>query len=148
MTTVVIDDHLLRDVLTGDRLPDLGGIASSLATTGLWLFRLSRAWAAPEVVGKLIAPVAALPPGQQRLFLARLIALPDEVEVLPLRQLALAMALLQHRHRDEGRPLSAAMAEVLAAAQALNAAIAVSSHDVGPNLKAAAEHDQVTFHIV
>ena len=58
------------------------------------------------------------------------------------------MALLQHRHRIEGRPLSAAMAEALTAAQALGAAVAVSRHDIGSNLKAAAEHDHVTFHIV
>ena len=58
------------------------------------------------------------------------------------------MALLQHRHRSEGRPLSTAMAEALTAAQTLGAAIAVSRHDVGPNLKAAAEHDHVAFHIL
>lgn len=148
MATVVIDDHLLRDILTGNRPRDLNGIATSLATTGLWLFRLSSAWAAPEVVGKLTAPVATLPASQQELFRARLVALPDEVEVLPLRQLAWPMALLQHRHRSEGRPLSAAMAEALAAAQALGGAIAVSSQDVGPNLKAAAEHDHVPFNVV
>lgn len=148
MVTVVIDDHLLRDVLTGNRPPDLEGIATSLATTGLWLFRLSSAWAAPDVVGKLTAPVAALSADQQELFRARLVALPDDIEVLPLRQLAWPMALLQHRHRGQGHPLSAAMAEALAAAQTLGGAIAVSSQDVGPNLKAAAEHDQVPFIIV
>ena len=148
MARVVIDDHLLRDVLAGNRSPDLGGLATSLATTGLWLFRLSSAWATSEVLGKLTAPVAALPADQQELFRARLVALPDEIELLPLRQLAWSMALLQHRHRIEGRPLSAAMAEALAAAHALGAAIAVSRHDVGPNLKAAAEQDHVAFHIV
>jgi hypothetical protein len=68
VTTVVIDDHLLRDVLTGSRAPDLGGIATALATTGLWLFRLSSAWAAPSVVRKLTAPVEALSPDQQDVF--------------------------------------------------------------------------------
>lgn len=148
MTTVVIDDHLLRDVLTGNRPSDLEGIATSLATTGLWLFRLSSAWAAPAVVGKLTVPVAALSAGQQELFRARLVALPREIEVLPLRQLAWPMALLQRRHRSERRPLSAAMAEALAAAQTLGGAIAVSSQDVGPNLKAAAERDRVPFNIL
>lgn len=148
MATFVIDDHLLRDVLTGDRSPDLGGIATSLATTGLWFFRLSSAWAAPDVVGKLTAPVEALPPDQQDLFRAQLVALPDEIEVLPLRQLAWPMALLQHRHRNQGHPLSTAMTEALAAAQALEGAIAVSNQDVGPNLKAAAENDNVPFHIL
>lgn len=148
MATVVIDDHLLRDVLTGARPPDLEGIATSLATTGLWLFRLSSAWAAPGVIGKLAAPVAALSAGQQEVFRARLVALPDEIDVLPLRQLAWPMALLQHRHRSEGRQLSAAMAEALAAAQTLGGEIAVSSQDVGPNLKAAAEYDGVRFTIL
>ncbi len=148
MTTVVIDDHLRRDVLVGRRQLDLEGIATSLATTGLWLFRLSGAWAAPSVVGKLTGPVAALSAGKQELFRARLVALPDEIEVLPLRQLAWPMALLQHRHRSEGRPLSAAMAEALATAQAVGGAIAVSGMDVDPNLKAAAEHDRVPFNIL
>ena len=148
MSRVIVDDHLLRDVLTGSRAPDLGGIATALATTGLWLFRLSGAWAAPGVVGKLTAPVGALSPDQQDMFCARLVVLPDEIEVLPLRQLAGPMALLQHRHRNEGRPLSAAMAEALAAAHALGGAIAVSSRDVGPNLKAAAEHDRFLFNVV
>jgi hypothetical protein len=148
VATVVIDDHLLRDVLTGNRPPDLGGIATSLATTGLWLFRLASAWASPDVVGKLTAPVAALSAGQQEMFRARLIALPDEIDLLPLRQLVWPMALLQYRHRSEGRPLSAAMAEALAAAHTLGGTIAVSSQDVGPNLKAAAEHDRVPFTIL
>jgi len=148
VAAVVIDDHLLRDVLTGYRPPDLEGIATSLATTGLWLFRLSSVLASPEVVGKLTAPVAALSAEQQEVFRARLVALPDEIEVLSLRRLAWPMARLQHRHRSEGRPLSAAMAEALAAAQALGGTIAVSSQDVGPNLKAAAEHDRVPFTIL
>jgi hypothetical protein len=74
--------------------------------------------------------------------------LPDEIEILPLRQLAWPLALLQTRHRSEGRPLSAAMAEALAAAQSLGGAIAVSSRDIGPNLKAAAERDGVPFNIL
>lgn len=146
MTTVVVDDHLLRDVLTGQRDAALGGLATSLATTGLWLFRLSSSWAAPGAAGKLSAPVAALPPEQQDRFRAQLVRLPDEVEVLHLRALAWPMALLQQRHRTHGTHLSAAMVEALAAAHSLGAAIAVSRHDVGPNLKAAAERDDIDFH--
>jgi len=138
----------LRDVLTGERPRDLGGLATALATTGLWLFRLSSAWAAPDVVGKLSAPVAALPVELRDRFRAQLVALPDEIDVLHLRQLAWPMAELQHRHRREGRQLSAAMVEALAAAHTCGAAIAVSRHDVGPNLKAAADHDGVAFHVL
>ena len=148
MATVIIDDHLLRDVLSGDRPPDLGGLATTVATTGLWLFRLTSALAAPAIAGKLTAPVAALSAQQQDRFRTLLVALPESIEVLHLRQLAWPMAQLQSRHRAGGRPLSAAMTEALGAAQALEAAIAVSNLDVGPNLKAAAEHDGVTFHVL
>ncbi len=58
------------------------------------------------------------------------------------------MALLQTRHRSEGRSLSAAMVEALAAAHRLSQAIAVSRNDVGPNLQAAAEADGVAFHVL
>lgn len=146
MTAVVIDDHLLRDVLSGERSADLGGLATALATTGLWLFRLSSSWAEPTVTGKLSAPVAALPAEQQERFLAHLVALPDDIEVLHLRHQAWLMAQLQHRHRRDGRDLSAAMVEALAAAHTLGAAIGVSRDDVGPNLRAAAEQDGIAFH--
>src|ERR1035441_6709031 len=81
MTTVVVDDHLLRDVLTAERPRDLGGLATALATTGLWLFRLSSSWATPDAAGRLSGPVAALPLEQQDRFRAQLMALPDEIEV-------------------------------------------------------------------
>ncbi|MHB8466984.1 MAG: hypothetical protein ACYDH6_11555 [Acidimicrobiales bacterium] len=148
MTIVVVDDHLLRDVLTAERPSDLGGLATALATTGLWLFRLSSSWAAQGVIGKLSAPVAALSADQQERFRAQLIALPDEIQVLHLRRLAWPMAQLQQRHRSEGRRLSAAMVEALATAHALGAAIAVSRHDVGPNLQGATEHDGIAFYVL
>lgn len=150
MATIVIDDHLLRDVLTGARPNDLGGIATGLATTGLWLFRLSSSLAAPDTVGKLSAPVKGLPAAMQAQFRAQLISLPPAIEILHLRDLAWSMAGLQHRHRhrQRGHRLSAAMVEALAAAHNLGADIAVSHHDVGPNLRAAALDDGVTFHVL
>lgn len=148
MSTVVVDDHVLRDVLTGERPHDLGGIASRLATTGLWLFRLSSSLANPRVAGKLSAPVAGLPVELQVQFRTHLTALPDDIEVLPLRQLAWPMAEMQHRHRSLGHHLSAAMVEALAAAHALDAGIAMSQHDVGPHLRAAAEEDGIDVHVL
>jgi hypothetical protein len=149
VASLVIDDHLLRDVLVGDRSPDLGGLAGEgLATTGLWLFRLSASFADPTGIGKLSAPVAALPEGLQAAFRAQLMRLPAEIEVLSMRDLAWSMAELQTRHRAFGHNLSAAMVEALAAAHRLGAAIAVSRHDVGPNLQAAAQADHVDYHLV
>lgn len=144
---LVIDDHLLRDVLAGDR--DLGALgAGGLATTGLWLFRLSASFADPTVSGKLSAPVAGLPEDLRARFRADLVALPADITVLSLRDLAWPMAVLQVRHRAAGRPLSAAMVEALAAAHHLHAGIAVSRADVGPHLRAAARADKIPFHTV
>jgi hypothetical protein len=148
MATVLIDDHLLRDVLSGERPADLEGLATALATTGLWLFRLGGSFAQQGVIGKLSAPVASLSAEHRARFVARMVQLPPEIAVLSLRDLAWPMALLRERHRADGRPLSAAMAEVLAAAHALSAVIAVSHLDVGPNLKASAESDGIPFYIL
>jgi hypothetical protein len=146
VTTIVVDDHLLRDVLAGQRALDLGGLASRLATTGLWLFRLSSSFANPGVARKLSAPVPGLPAEQQARFRAQLVALPAEIDVLHLRILAWPMAELQQRHRALGHHLSAAMVEALAAAHELEAGIAVSKDNVGPSLMAAANVDGISFH--
>ena len=149
MASVVVDDHLLRDILAGERTSDLGGLApDGVATTGLWLFRLCSSLADPEVAGKLAAPVAGLPLDIQDRFLAQITALPDEIEVVPMRDLSWSMAQLQHRHRSEGRGMSALMVEALAAADRLGAGIAVSTHDVGPNLRDSATADGIAFHIL
>jgi hypothetical protein len=147
VASVVVDDHLLRDILTGERTSDLGGIApDGVATTGLWLFRLCSSLADPELAGKLSEPVAGLPTDVQDRFRAQITALPDEIEVLPMRELSWTMALLQHHHRSQGRGMSAAMVEALAAAHRLGAGIAVSTGDVGPNLRDSAIADGISFH--
>lgn len=147
MASVVVDDHILRDLLTGERPPNLDGLASEgVATTGLWLFRLCSSLADPIVSGKLSAPVAALPAEVQARFRSQVTALPEDIEVLSMRELSWRMAELQHRHREAGRPMSAAMVEALAAAHQLGAAIAVSKQDSGSNLRAASRADGVAFH--
>ena len=149
MPPTVIDDHLLRDILVGQRDETLDGLApDGVATTGLWLFRLCSSFADPTVIGKLSGPFASLPQDMQARFRVQLVALPTSIEVLSLRDMAWPMALLRTRHRAGGRPLSAAMVEALAAAHRLGQAIAVSHNDVGPNLRAAAEADGVAFHVV
>ena len=147
MASVVVDDHLLRDVLTGERRSDLGGLApDGIATTGLWLLRLCTSFADPEVAGKLSGPVAGLPSDLQGRFRAQVIALPDGIEVCSMRNLSCTMAVLRERHRSEGRGMSSAMVEALAAAHQLNAGIAVSTRDVGPNLRDSAIADGIEFH--
>jgi len=144
---LLIDDHLLRDVLTSRRPPDLGGLSpDGVATTSLWLFRLCSSWADPKVRRKLSSPVGGLPPSFQAAFRSRLVSLPDEIEVLSSRELAWSMAELSVRHRAYGRDLPVTMAEALAAAWRLRGGIAVCGADVDPNLKAAARADGIEFH--
>ena len=100
----------------------------------------------PEVAGKLSGPVAGLPPDIEDRFRAQVIALPAEIEVLSMRELTSKMALLQQRHRSEGRGMSAAMVEALAAAHRLSEGIAVSTGDVGPNFRDSAIADGIAFH--
>jgi hypothetical protein len=114
---VVVDDHLLPELLAGQGTADLDVLAvDGIATTGLWLFRLCASFADPRVSGKLSAPVALLPTELQPSFRAQIVALPPEITALSMRDLAWPMARLQARHRAEGRNLSAAMVEALAAA--------------------------------
>lgn len=147
MARLVIDDHLLRDVLVGHRDPGFEGLApDGVATTGPWLFRLCSAWAESESRGRLSKPVAGLSSELRAAFQARVVSLPSDIEVVPLRELAWPMAELRARHRAASLGLSTAMAEALAAALHLGGAIAVSNRDVGPNLRAAARSEGVTFH--
>jgi hypothetical protein len=88
------------------------------------------------------------PAALQARFRAQLTAIPADIEVLSLRELAWPMAELQYRHRSLGHRLSATMVEALASAHRLDASIAVSRHDVGPNLQAAAHADGVDYHIL
>ena len=88
MASVVVD-HVLRDILTGERTSDLGGLApDGVATTGRWFFRLCSSLADPEVAGKRSEPVAGLPADVQDRFRAQITALPDEIEMLPMRELS------------------------------------------------------------
>jgi hypothetical protein len=107
---------------------------------------LCSSFAEPQAAGKLSTPVSGLPDDIQDRFRAQLTALPDEIEVLSMRELSWLMAGLQRRHRSQGRGMSAAMVEALAAAQRLHAGIAVSKLDIGPHLRASAKADGVAFH--
>ena len=105
-SVAVDDDHLLHDILTGEREHDLGGIApEGVATTGLWLFRLCSSLADPRAAGKLSEPVAGLPADVQARFRAQLTALPDEIGMLPMRELSWLTAELQQRHLRQGQRL-------------------------------------------
>lgn len=149
MARLVVDDHLLRGVLAGTPRPELAELgADGLATTNLWLFRLSLCWADPDVRARLSEPVSRLPPALQAAFRSRLVSLPEDIELLPMGELAWPMAELCVRHGTYGRHLSATSAEALAAAWRLRGGIAVSGAAVDPGLEAAARADGIELHVL
>jgi hypothetical protein len=130
VTRAILDDHLLRDLLA-DAIPDELAVLLAQhepATTNHYLYRLCR-----SVVS---APGGTLTGRwsveQRRALGSQLVALPAEVEVVPMRTLAYRMAELAGAHR-----VSTLGAEAVAAAESLDAPLCVWSGDDGPAIRAA-----------
>ena len=135
MAPLLVDDHLLRGVLVSRPVRRARDALArgDLATTGLYYHRLCASAARPGVAGRLSAPVAELDEASRSRFLAGLLALPDEITVVPIRDLAWRMAELKLRFL-----LSTLVAEALAAAEYLRATIAVDEADLGRHMADAA----------
>ena len=122
MTPVLLDDHLLRDLLAddvGDPLAELLA-AHPPATTNLYYVRLCKSTVSARG-GRL---TGSWPPERRRALGRTLLALPDHIEVLPMRTLAYRMAELAGAHR-----LSTLGAEAVAAAEHLSAPLCVWAGD-------------------
>lgn len=131
MSPVVLDDHLLRDVLADDVPPSLRRIMRrrSIATTNLYYLRLCKSVVAARG-GRLTGTWGAT---QRRALGKALIELPDDITIVPLQEIAFRMAELSAAH-----PLSALGAEAVAAAERLGAPLCVWQGDDGPHLRTAA----------
>ena len=142
MSFLLLDDHLLRDVLADDVPSSLTRLLRhrDVATTNYWYFRLCKS-AVSARGGQLMGAW----PAERRRDVGRiLVALPEEIHVVPIRPLAFRMAEIADRHR-----VSSLGAEAVAAAEALNALICVWDGDDGPGIRAAAADFRVqyrTFH--
>jgi hypothetical protein len=136
---IVVDDHLLRDVLSDDVAPSLAGLLAEheAATTNLFHVRLCRSAVA--------ARGGALTGGwseEARSELARsLVVLPESIRVMPMTSLAFRMAELARDHR-----VSTLGAEAVAAAEHLGAVLCVWEGDDGPAIRAAAGAVGVAYH--
>ena len=130
MTKTVLDDHLLRDLLA-DEVSD--GLEQVLvehepATTNMYLLRLCR-----SVVSAAGGALAGSWSNSARRALGqRLVALPGDIEVVPMRGLAFRMAELSDAHR-----LSSLGSEAAAAAEHLAGPLCVWVGDDGPGIRAA-----------
>jgi hypothetical protein len=137
---IVIDDHLLREVLLEHEPTWLRRIKrrGQLSTTGCWYYRLCSALHEPNLIGSLSGPVAELPPEPRAAVIELVVRLPPSIRLLPLREVAWSAAGFGRRYG-----LNLLAAEALAAAVASTAAIATASANLPPKLRLAAEQENV-----
>lgn len=130
MTRVLLDDHLLRDLLADDLSEELGRLLEGRepATTNLYLLRLCKS----VVAARGGALTGSWPSERRRQLGQRLLMLPEEVEIVPMRTLAYRMAALADHHR-----VSTLGAEAVAAAEHLGAPLCVWEGDDGPGIRGA-----------
>jgi hypothetical protein len=141
VSSVVLDDHLLRDVLTDEIGPALRRAMRrrTTATTNLYYVRLCRS-AQYAHGGKLTGSW----PAEQRRALSRVLGtLPDEVGIVPMRALGVRLAELAHDHG-----LSVLGAEADAAAEHLGAPLCVWEGDDGPRIRACAAAVGVDYRVI
>jgi hypothetical protein len=132
VTRVVLDDHLLRDVLADDVAPALRKVLArhEPATTNHYLYRLARS----VVAARGGALTGSWREEQRRALGARLIEVPPDIEVVPMQQLAFRMAEIAVQHR-----VSTLGAEAIAAVEHLRGSLSVWSGDDGPAIRAGIE---------
>lgn len=131
MTRAVLDDHLLRDLLADDLPRSLRTLMRlhEPATTNLYLHRLCKS----VVSSRGGALTGTWTPEQRRELGRRLLSIPDEIEVVPMRAIAFRMAEIADAHR-----VSTLGAEAVAAAKTLGGPLCVWAGDDGPGIRGAA----------
>lgn len=121
-----------RDEALSDAVAD-----RAVATTNLWYARLCKS--AARVTGGAL--LGGWNDEERRALIAGLVALPDEVTIVPMRNLAWNMGLLIAAYDG----LSTLGAEAVAAATELDADLLVSARDDGPGIRACATDQRVTY---
>lgn len=100
---------------------------ATCATTNLWYARLCKS-AARAAGGALVGD---LPPAERQALVAALVRLPDDITVVPMRDLVWRMGVLV----SESTGLSTLGSEAVAAAEALGARVLASSRDDSPGIR-------------
>lgn len=137
---VLIDDHLLREVLLEEEPLWLARTRGTgqLLTTGLWYYRLCSALGTPRMAGSLSGPIASLPVDLRWRVVQRVAALPGAIRLLSLRDVAWSAAGYAARYG-----LNLLAAEAVAAAVLTESAIATAIGNLPPRLAVAAKGERV-----
>jgi len=141
VSQVVIDDHLLRDVLAAEQGRRLSRLVATneLATTHLYYVRLCKSVVAARG-GTL---TGSWSPERRRELGRRLLELPESIGILPVRLIGYRMAELAESQR-----LSTLGSEAVAAAEYLGASLCVWVGDDGPGIREAARANGVTYRTI
>jgi hypothetical protein len=131
---VIVDDHLLLQILLSEEPPNFRVPGARIFTTGLWYHRLCRAVSSNEVTGAMSRRL-----GRADLVVAAAAAraittLPETIGLLSLRELAWPMAQLL----QDGVRLNLMSLEALAAAEGQDAELCLATADENPHLLDAA----------
>ena len=136
--TVLLDDHLLRDWMTTRDGALVEAVSDDpVATTNLWYARLCKS--AARVTGGAL--LAGWSDADRRALVAGLVALPDDIAIVPMRGLAWRMGELIADHQG----LSTLGAEAVAAALVTNGRLLVSARDDGPGIGACCDALGVSY---
>lgn len=130
MSRAILDDHLLRDFLADDASSDLADVlaAHEPATSNLYLYRLSKS----VIAARGSALTGTWSAERRRALGARLLNLPDSIEIVPIRSISYRMAQIAADHR-----VSTLGAECVATAEHLDAPLCVWEGDDGPGIRSA-----------
>jgi hypothetical protein len=141
VSQVVLDDHLLRDVLAAEKGRRLTRLVETneLATTNLYYVRLCKSVIAARG-GKLTGEWS---PDRRRELGRRLLDLPASILILPMRLIGYRVAELAETQR-----VSTLGAEAVAAAEHLGASLWVWEGDDGPGIREAALATGVTYRTI
>jgi hypothetical protein len=141
---VIVDDHLLLQILLGNEPASLRPSGAALSTTGLWYHRLCWALADQSITGSMSRSLGRVDSRIASAAVRAVVELPDTIGVVSLRSLGWPMASLI----ADGVRLNLLSLEALAAAQMLDAEICLAEADKNPTLLEAAERRGVSVRLV
>jgi hypothetical protein len=141
---VIVDDHLLLQVLLGNEPASLRPNGAALSTTGLWYHRLCRALADDSITGSLSKSLGNVDVRIASAAVRAVVELPDTIGQISLRSLGWPMASLV----AGGVRLNLMSLEALAAAEMLDAEICLAEADRNPTLMEAAKVRGVSVRLI